>query len=191
MNIIIATEMSAEKSVTLSKVIPTVFYLIKYLSSSKVSPVTHTASLLKETLISSLEERFKLVEESNVAVIATIFDPRFKKINIKSGRAIAIALDTINKLIPSSPPPQPTESSDEGENNDLLDSHEEYVTEQHSRPTRTRTGFPSKLKMYLDAENRPLETSPLQFWSEVKTGYWEIAETAGTFLSIPRTSVPS
>ena len=182
-------EMSAEKVVTLSKVIPVLYCLLSLIK--KLSLQISTGIFLQEALTTNLEKRFLSTKNHTVAVAATILHPRFKNLNIQSPTAVANALSLISKLIPTSPSQPQEETPDESDEHDVWRLHDELANKRQHREPRTRSGLSSKLKSYLDAPICPRRTDPLEYWSQVKTGFWELAELAPQYLAIPATSVPS
>lgn len=69
------TEMSAEKHVSISKIIPLTRNLQHIVSGSP-----STALQLANTLLASLGRRFTGIENRHVCAAATMLDPRFKKL---------------------------------------------------------------------------------------------------------------
>ena len=77
----ITTEMSAEKNITISKIIPLVNVLNKKVNdyyTDKTAPFE--VIQMVQSLKDSLNHRFKYVEDNELMCQAIILDPRFKKI---------------------------------------------------------------------------------------------------------------
>ncbi|CAH1109424.1 unnamed protein product [Psylliodes chrysocephalus] len=73
----VTRELSAEKSVCVSKIIPLIESLKQFLCGLQVDD--ETASSLKDCLIQGLRTRFHRVEFNAILAKATYLDPRFKK----------------------------------------------------------------------------------------------------------------
>ena len=83
----VTTELSAEKYVSASKIIPLVRGLQK-LTASNCTTQDGICSLLSQRLTSQMASRFQNLEEKIVIGIATLLDPRFKKIPFSNATAI-------------------------------------------------------------------------------------------------------
>lgn len=89
----VTTELSAEKNVTLSKVIPLVRIMLSSLRSRQ-SDLPEVQSLIKE-LERDLERRFATIELSECYAEAIILDPRFKTKGFRDERNCAKALASL------------------------------------------------------------------------------------------------
>lgn len=186
----ITEEMSAEKVVTLSKVIPIQYCLVSKIREMKLD--TAVATFLQKSLIKGLDERFHELEDNMITVISCILDPRFKKVYIQSAIALSKALGIIDKLLPSASPP-PTEIVDDEDNDedDVWAVHDKLATKRHQSDRDAQVSLSSKLKLYLDATLVGRKANPLITWSAIQSSFWEISQLAPMFLCIPATSVPS
>ncbi|XP_043464501.1 uncharacterized protein LOC122499959 [Leptopilina heterotoma] len=89
----VTKEICSEKSVTLSKCIPLISLLQKSINNYKA---THPFLFnFKQTLLTNLEKRFRTVENIKVAAMATILDPRFKKLHFQNAVFAANAVGAI------------------------------------------------------------------------------------------------
>ncbi|CAG9129825.1 unnamed protein product [Plutella xylostella] len=89
----VTTELSAEKNVTLTKVIPLVRIMLSSLRSRQ-SDLPEVQSLIKE-LERDLERRFATIELSECYAEAIILDPRFKTKGFRDERNCAKALASL------------------------------------------------------------------------------------------------
>lgn len=92
---IVTTEMSAEKNVTLSKVLPIVSCLTNGVSS--YIPKTELGESFKVSVIGQLQKRFGNIEIFNLCPVATLLDPRFKNLHFKDPVAFANVIKKIEK----------------------------------------------------------------------------------------------
>ncbi|XP_074603996.1 E3 SUMO-protein ligase ZBED1-like [Brevipalpus obovatus] len=187
----ITEEISAEKLVTLSKVIPLQFCLSTGLEKTETKTVV--GSLLKETLADGLRERFGNLEENMIVVMATFLDPRFKSLGIKSkSNALNRALELINKLLPSTSPPQEPNESDEEADPENIWVFYDKIASKAVRPTKvTKSELSSKLKIYLKSAPEDRKGDPMKIWFRIQPSHWEVSQIAPMYLCIPATSVPS
>ncbi|XP_033212092.1 uncharacterized protein LOC117169704 [Belonocnema kinseyi] len=86
-------EVCAEKSVTLSKCIPLVTLLLQ--TVEEYQPCHAAAFKFKEQLLTELEKRFGNLENLKLAAMATLLDPRFKKIPFWSALSVPVAVQEI------------------------------------------------------------------------------------------------
>ena len=186
----ITEEMSAEKVVTLSKVIPIQYYLRQGLSEMKLA--TQIGSLLQQSLIQGLEVRFINVQKNMIATIATILDPRFKKMNIELPESLSRALAKLNGILPSTTPPPTQEQSDEEETeDDVWAIHDRLANQQKRNEPVPADILSSKLKTYLSTPLENRKADPLKIWSQIQCTYWEVSQIVPIYLCVPATSVPS
>ncbi|XP_033220340.1 uncharacterized protein LOC117174972 isoform X4 [Belonocnema kinseyi] len=92
----ITREWSAEKYVTISKVIPTINGLREGLSTKKTK--SNLVNNLKTEIRDEIKLRFGLMEEVKHFAVATLLDPRFKKIDLKDHSRCALAIAIVKTL---------------------------------------------------------------------------------------------
>ncbi|XP_037816682.1 E3 SUMO-protein ligase ZBED1-like isoform X1 [Lucilia sericata] len=133
---LVTKELCSEKNVTASKVIP----LLKLLKNNieNILPIGAAFDLRRKLLL-NLNDRFSKVEEHPILSVATLLDPRYKKIhfhqesNVEAaiGR-IAKYLEKINQTSNDEPPPPPPKRSRDSNclwqiHDDLVDSQNETI----------------------------------------------------------------
>ncbi|XP_064475342.1 E3 SUMO-protein ligase ZBED1-like [Ornithodoros turicata] len=91
---VVTREISAEAYVTVSKVIPLLRCMKNAIERCVVT--TDTCSELKDVLIRSFDKRFGNVESNRLVAIATLLDPRFKRLHFENSLACARALSALN-----------------------------------------------------------------------------------------------
>jgi hypothetical protein len=86
-------ELSGEKYVTISKVIPIIHGI--YHQIGKVTTQHEAAKKNFKNQLSQMKKRFEHIENVTQFAIATLLDPRFKKIHLKDFNAVAKAVRLI------------------------------------------------------------------------------------------------
>ncbi len=113
-------EMSSEKFVTASKVIPIAKSLLGwYASEGRRTPEPSFQHDFCNALLNSLYQRLHPVEEVEELCLATLCDPRYKKQGFRSGekasRAVAWLKERITSSITTEEVQQPADEEDSGE----------------------------------------------------------------------------
>lgn len=201
----ITTEMSAEKTVTLSKVI----VLIRGLGSAlnKFEKEMSTSSNITKKLIAQLKaqynERFDNLENNSTLGRASLLDPRFKeksfsdeKAYIKSkdrlqGEMVALINEERQKntndevaMVESN------EEKAESETNMIWQEFDEAVRCQVTTLSPTATAI-AEFRLYLEEPYIFRKDNPLEWWKKREMLYPTLAKLARKYLSIVATSVPS
>lgn len=110
----VTNEVSAEKSVTVSKLIPLVKLMkkrIQKLQENYPSPPEEVERLL-EKLKEELHNRFRALEENELISQATILDPRFKKYGFADEKNYKTAYDVLKRKVCTIKLDLPTTSED-------------------------------------------------------------------------------
>ena len=94
-------ELSGEKYVTLSKIIPMVNCLTLQIIS--FSSDLQAMLLVKDCFLKELKKRFGLIEQLSPVAIATILDPRFKNLHFQDPAACAKAMIKIRAALSDDP----------------------------------------------------------------------------------------
>lgn len=93
-------EVSVEKFLTLSKIIPIVPCLLNTYSTMKTE--TDVGAATKNLISEELKKIFGTVEQVHVLAITTLLDPSFKKIHFSDRIACSRAIDKTNSMIVAS-----------------------------------------------------------------------------------------
>lgn len=191
---LVTKEMSGDKYVTCSKIIPLVSCMINKIRNLQAE--TATACYLKDHLLIHIDKRFKNIEKINIYAFSTILDPRFKKIHFKDQVDCSRAIQRIDNAIKTAQEKNltgllqvPTYSSENATNDSLWGFHKELLS-TYSSPI-TSICMNNGLKEYLSQPNIDLEMDPLRYWSVYSTIQPELSAIAVKFLSIVGTSVSS
>ena len=190
----ITTEISSEKYVSLSKIIPIVRSLHKLTVASK------SKSALREKLIANTAHRFGTVESNHTLAAATFLDPRFKKLAFTQiplanecekhllSEMGSVTLDDPREDVNDPPITNPDMSPASAD--DVWKYFDSKVIE--SRDTQTiQSECLVEIKQYLASNVIDRKNDPLQWWSDNKIMYKRLYVLASKYLCIPATSVPS
>lgn len=184
-------EMSAEKTTTLSKIIPLARSLLQ---KAKSSPLPLSKALEKHMLT----RKFDLLETFSPLSQATLMDPRFKKIAFKDEANLANVQKSIqaemtaipqkeaaNQQINQVSPPSTSAATD-----DLWLDFD--IDVQHSSDHRSlQTEKQVECRRYFEEQNIARDSDPLHYWSSCEKSLPMLSSLARKFLCIPATSVPS
>ena len=190
-----ATEqISGEKYVSISMIIPLTRLLLR---SCTQSPNT----LLRQNLVQELNRRFSRIEQRYTMAVATLLDPRFKKIGFADASAVDQAIrrlqGDVRPMIENEAQQAEQNINDESRTNDqqtdavtgLWATFDEKVAEATSHRSESTDAF-IEVKRYF--EERNIERSdPLQWWKENGARFPHLMMLAKKYLAIPGSSVPS
>ncbi len=188
-------ELSADKYVSLSKVIP----IAKSLQQLTVTASSASSLSLGQLLVTQMDRRFLNIESNPLLASACLLDPRFKKVAF----ADTCALDAANRRLVNEmtgttmTTPEPEESgSGIGVNcqtvtsNPLWKQFDQRVRDSSSERT---TGVEATVEkqQYLQHKNIERHEHPLCCWEQNHFHLPQLQELARKYLCIPGTSVPS
>ena len=185
----VTTELSAERNVSASKIIPLARGLQKITASANNMTPFH------QELVSHMATRFTGIEEKHVTAIATLMDPRFKKIPFTSNGTVERMKQRIisdaSALAASGPEP-PTEEAGSvvGTRNPVWKVFEEQAAASRSRNHPTINAF-SELEQYFKLPILPRKEDPLVWWKQKSNVFPLIQNIAQVYFSVVATSVPS
>jgi hypothetical protein len=192
-----STEMCGEKYVTGSKIIPLVNILQKQFSALHLE--TQNGQCMKTTLLQELKKRFGKMEEVQLLSIATLLDPRFKRLHFGNPLGISNAIVKIKQLLLQA-------NNEEGRNNVAntetvpLETDAEFelsIWNYHNELVKSTTvvdpsdDSENELKHYLNQKIVSIKEDPLLFWERHKTVYPNLTNIALKYLTVVATSVPA
>ncbi|XP_033229764.1 zinc finger BED domain-containing protein 1-like [Belonocnema kinseyi] len=169
----ITREWSAEKYVTISKVIPTISGLREELSTMKIE--SNLANNLKTKMLDEIKLCFGLMEEVKHFAAATLLDPSFEKIDFKDlsrcARAIAIVKNSPEVSIWA--------------------RHHKLAERDQRRKLDITDELPPELSLFLRNLVISLKTDPIKWWVDNKSSYPLLTSIALRYITIMATSIPS
>ncbi|XP_025016286.1 zinc finger BED domain-containing protein 1-like [Tetranychus urticae] len=180
-------DISGEKYVTISRVIPLVVSAITYISTIRVE--TSIAKRFKLKVIANLNARFENIENKKVFGLATLLDPRFKKLAFQSETSALANQRAINAMLSEIPTTQiyRLEDSTESSNSSGIWS----IYDKKVRNVNVSDGMDSGLLHYLELPVLDRSEDPLEFWRKNKENWPQLHNLAIKYLTLQATSVPS
>jgi hypothetical protein len=111
-------ELCGENYVTASKIIPMTFCLANKIDSTKCHETM--AIQLKEVLHAEIKRRFGHIEEVRLMALATLLDPRFKRISFQNALACSKAVTSLRNVFQET-----TEEKESGSDNEEREMEED------------------------------------------------------------------
>ncbi|KAL7728745.1 hypothetical protein ACLKA6_004113 [Drosophila palustris] len=195
----ITEEVSAEKNVTLSKVIVLVGILQKKMAIMSTLEEDHTLAAVIEKISIEMIERFKDYEYNVLYAESTILDPRFKGRVFKSQEAFKKSVAEIKKKISATrsaiAPPEAAlrdDSKQQLDSDDGDDVWKEFDSafQQVSKPINSTVAAIREMDKYLAEEYLNRKDDPLIWWDQRKSQYPHLYTYMLKRLCIVATSVP-
>ena len=187
----VTTELSAEKYVSASKVLP-LARALQRLTSGYVG----IGSKLSDKLAEQMSTRFSNMEDKAVLAVATLLDPRFKKIPFLSA-VDKMTRQIINDASALTTQPQdaddrePTSECTSSSGADLVwDDFDKQAAASTSRRTPSISSL-TELKQYFKQPVISRNKDPLEWWSKNAHTFPSLERVAKVYLSAVATSVPS
>lgn len=189
----ITVELSAEKVVTSSKIIPMIQGLKTYLRKDAAleSPI---ANDLKNALLDGIKTRFPRFEYNRILAHSTLLDPRFGK-NAFSDPS---ALEKIKSLISNKISGLIKSDQTTNANIPSPDSNESSIWQDFDRKVLSATAMTTplsdsiiELRRYSEEPIIKRHENALQWWKSRSSIYPRLGRLAKRYLSVVATSVPS
>ncbi|XP_043266731.1 E3 SUMO-protein ligase ZBED1-like [Venturia canescens] len=196
----VTTELCAEKIVTVSKVIPLINCLKNKIAQLRKNLETPTAFALLDRLEKSVSLRFGQIENNPIMAIATILDPRFKKLHFNDRLAYSKAINRIGRSMTeldqtvfSNDKTTETPVQVHSQSDDLWSFHDVLLNTNSGNAVsaQEQNQMPTDLRHYLNQPMVNRTQDPIHYWSSRKTLYPTLWMIAQKYLSIVATSVPS
>ncbi|XP_068179073.1 E3 SUMO-protein ligase ZBED1-like [Antennarius striatus] len=192
-------EVSAEKRVSASKVIPMMKMLHHTITSRVQAMMTSTLSReLRDNLLRRLREHTYCLESAGALTMPTLLDPRFKKLGFQSA---AKTQEAVNRLKDecvmlvrnedsSATPDQlrDTPMDQSADNNELWQLLDESINS--SRSSSSVVDATVEVDRYLAEVNIARAEDPLMYWKGHKRQYPHLYTLSRTWLCSPASSVP-
>lgn len=198
------TILSAEKTVTISYVLPFALELSSVLETSDSDSVT--IANVKSAMLKDLQERFHLkpFDCETIEAMSTLLDPRFHRVSTLGRLLYGEIVDAVKEQLQRLFPEAPQLSSSE------QDEHPEPPAKR--RPTALELMLPCKLladkekkkatsivsrtveeefDVYLQEEEISVNDDPLSWWRAHTSTYPRVSQLARRWLAIPASSTSS
>lgn len=196
------TELSAEKNISISKVIPMVAGITRAVTAPKVELKTASGKKLTKALLTELNTRFENVEKKTEYAFATFLDPRFRQKGFMDSEETLEAVEKqIADMIDIESDLSDNETRDKDKEKDIESAEpvkkkeENPIWEHFDNTIKNLTArLPLsviELRNYKDDIFLARAKNPLQFWQHKGSSFPRLKKMAKKYLVIPATSVPS
>lgn len=194
----VTKELSAEKNVCVSKIIPLIEGLKLFISG--IEPSGDDALALKNSLLTGLQNRFSRLEYNSLLAKATFLDPRFKQKGFSDSNAITKVRDGLQSemsaLFEKSRLEEMETKSQEQDINTTTDDIEvdsiwQSFDAKISKTTSTVAASIIECRQYSEEANINRKGDPLKWWKTREPVYPYLSRLARKYLCAVATSVPS
>ncbi|XP_026826929.1 zinc finger BED domain-containing protein 1 [Ooceraea biroi] len=167
------TQISGDKYVTASIVLPLCHNVLDTLNELKLT--TNAAMELKKNLLKEIQIKYVPLERNKLLTIATLLDPRFKRVYSFSSLFQAEAISQICRKIrektkeqdflsvPERSPPKETKET----SNSIWTKHTERL-KNHLDEESYSSQIQPELKLYFKLAVQPLSEDPIKYWQNYK-----------------------
>ena len=190
----VTTELSAEKNVSASKILP----LARALQKLTATHAGGIGGMLSRELTAQMASRFGSgMEDKKVIAIATLLDPRFKKIPFHDRGAVErMTRQIITDAITLTSPPdeeateQQTPNSSSASKNPVWEVFDQQAADAMTRRAPSITAL-TEVEQYFKLPIISRMEDPLQWWHKNAHIFPSLQNVARVYLSTVATSVPS
>ena len=186
-------EVSGDKYCTSSKVIPLIHCLILKVESLQLED--SLGKVLQSVVLKEISKRMGVIENVSPLAIATVLDPRFKKMHFTNPLACSSAVAKVKDLMKTTEQNEiESDSSDHSEkpedNFSLWEDHHKLVR-KNWKTSKSDDSISDELSMYLRSPVGRLNENPLEIWNDLKIQLPKLHLIAYKYLTMVGTSVPS
>lgn len=190
----VTEEMSGEKYVTASKAIPIIKCLRTLLDT--ITPTSDLAIHLKNYLQTELNKRFDNIQKVHLFSVATLLDPRFKKIHMDDSLALSKTITYIKKCLntqnddasaPLAASSEPSVSLAAIDEQDIWTAHHEMIMAASTTTIQNNTEF----DFYIASPLSSLKTDSLAEWKRYEGAFPKLSELALRHLLVMASSAPA
>ncbi|KAG5306571.1 ZBED1 protein, partial [Acromyrmex insinuator] len=192
---LITKKIGGDKYPTVSIVIPIIRCMEE--SINNCIPMINNSINFKRNILSEIERRFHNIERYNTLIIATLLDPRFKKLHFQHFLNVSSTIGRINILMQdlnkNTNSIETISISSQGENNITKDlwSFHDNLTALFIDTISDDSGMHFELRQYLHQSVIPRHSNPLEYWQTLKAVYPTLFKIAKQYLAVVATSVPT
>ncbi|CAK1587945.1 unnamed protein product [Parnassius mnemosyne] len=186
-------EVSGDKYCTSSKVIPLIHCLLLKVKPLKLEDL---AKELQSLVLKEIDRRMGVIERVHPLAIATILDPRFKKMHFTEPLACSAAVAKIKELVKTTIQHEAVESDSSGhsdkpeDNFSFWDDHHKLVHKSW-KTAKSDDAISDELSIYLCSPVGRLNENPLEIWNDHKIQLPKLHTIAYKYLTMVGTSIPS
>ncbi|KAK1889339.1 Zinc finger BED domain containing protein 1 [Dissostichus eleginoides] len=201
-------ELSEEKRVSGSKIIPMTKMLMLYLYDTIGKTSHDTAKLLGQNMVSNMQNKFDTTESQTALTLSTLLDPRFKTIGFYNQVQAAASVKRLTafctQLRKNAQPDTPTEEQPstsaqpapanvDNPSSTGLNLWETLDRDASEARTARNATADATVEVQRYMTDPPLERSkdPLAYWVDHQNVYPNLFKLAKQFLCMPASSVPS
>jgi len=187
-------EMSSDKYISLSKVIP-IAKSLQQLTASGESSLS-----LRQHLLTQMNHTFLNIESNSQLALACLLDPRFKKMAFSDAAALEEAyrrlVNEMAGLKSTTPDPEDiagSSSSSQGDTRPITENSLWKQFDQRVRASMLQRALDVTVEkqQYLQHKNIDRHEDSLQWWKQNSFHLPQLQDLAKKYLCIPGTSVPS
>ncbi|XP_033254308.1 zinc finger BED domain-containing protein 1-like [Drosophila miranda] len=168
----VTEEISAEKNVTLSKIIALTGLLQRKMAQIYPTVKNNLVAEVINEIINEMDGRFNDFEANILYAESTVLDPRFKGRAFKSAEAFKKSVADINKklaqTIRSLPEPPEEAISNKKQEEDTIWAEFDTTFQQVSQPTNNTAASIREMDKYLAEEYISRKDDPLVWWNQRK-----------------------
>lgn len=185
------TEISSEKYVSISKIIPMVNCLTSHLHKFDTSDSSTSIKTVKRTLDTEINKRFGAFEQNSRLALSTLLDPRFKTIHFQNPVACGNAVAKLKAICKAEGDDlSSSEDSDPSPSKETFDFWQTHKELAQGKKNKSKLADTSEMSLYLANQVSPLKTNPLEVWEDMKNVFPALYKQARKNLLQMGTSVP-
>ncbi|CAH0721911.1 unnamed protein product, partial [Brenthis ino] len=180
-------EISGDKYCTSSKIIPLVRCMLSKITSAVIEdPV---AKEVQKLAINEINKRMGSIEHVSALAIASILDPRFKRIHfndaIACSNAVSKIKDIMKKNLQSNEEPESdSDKSDKNEEVFSLWTDHHKLVHRNWKINKSEDVLSDELSVYLRSPVGRLNENPLEIWRDYKIQFPKLYKIAFKYLTI-------
>ena len=180
-------EMSADKFVSVSKIIPIARSL------QQVTVGSSTTLSLKQELVSQMQRRFGNIEANQTLAKSTLLDPRLKKLAFRNNgerQGVQSLVEELALLPDEQEEDAATVAPTTATSNVLWKEFDSKVADSLNMRDGSADAM-METRQYFGEQLISRESEPLNWWLEHKKNYPKLSKLAQKYLCVTATSVPS